>query len=227
MDTPPKERPSDDPHREKRSKKYEEEAIILDVLLPNAMNRRDKYRNKTLAQAVGTKWFTLLELILKSDATVMLQDRVPLNKEERNIVETIVGRISYEKLTPLATQQLDIAVDKIVSERESEFVDWVNKATPVSIRLHSLQLIKGIGKKSRESILQQRKIKPFESFEDIEERTEVKDLKSLIVKRIIEEISTPDEKHRLFTREEKKESFGNRQRHHQRRGPRRRGPPRN
>ncbi len=223
METPPKERSSDDFHRERRTKKYEEEAIILDILLPNSINRHDKYRNKTLAQAVGTKWFTLLELIIKSESTVMLQDRVALNREERNVVETIVGRITYEKLTPLAAQQLEIAVSQIVTERESEFVDWVNKATPISIRLHSLQLIKGIGKKSRESILQQRKIRPFESFEDIEQRTEVKDLKSLIVKRIIEEISTPEEKHRLFTREEKKD---NQPRGRHRRGSRRRGPSR-
>ncbi len=206
MDPSTKRRPSDDTHN-RRTKKYEEEAIVLDILPPNSINRHDKYRNKTLVQAVGTKWFTLLELIIKSDSTVMLQDRLALDKEHRKEVETIIGRIHYDKLTSLATQQLELAVTKIVEEREREFVDWVNKATPVSIRLHSLQLVKGIGKKSRESILQQRKIKPFESFEDIEQRTEVKDIKSLIVKRIIEEISNPEEKHRLFTRDEKKDHY--------------------
>jgi putative nucleotide binding protein len=83
----------------------------------------------------------------------------------------------------------------------------LNQASPISIRLHSLHLLKGIGPKSLDIILKERKLVPFTSFEDFEERTKIKDITTLIKQRIIDEITSDEEKHRLFTRPMPKERY--------------------
>jgi putative nucleotide binding protein len=153
-----------------------------------------------IVQAIGTFWFTLLEIIPNDENTIMLQDEITLSKDERSQVKTIIGRIIYENLTSIAELQLPIAIDTILETQSKRFLAWLNQSSPISIRLHSLHLLKGIGPKSLNTILQERKIVPFTSYEEFEERTKVKDIKALIKQRIIDEIMSDEEKHRLFTR---------------------------
>ncbi|MCP8314606.1 MAG: DUF655 domain-containing protein, partial [archaeon] len=60
---------------------------------------------------------------------------------------------------------------------------------PVTPRLHALELIPGIGKTLMRQILDEREKKPFESFDDIQERIGLRDPAKLIAKRLVEEIS--------------------------------------
>jgi len=78
-------------------------------------------------------------------------------------------------------------VDKIVKARERFFIDWLNKAGPLTLKLHSIELLKGIGKKTLNQILEERAKKPFESFEDFKNRIGV-NVQRLIVERILREI---------------------------------------
>ncbi len=189
--------------RGQTDKKYEEKAIILDTFSPDINRRYEKYKGKLIAQAVGKTWFTLFELVIKEGYSIILQDEVNLNKDSREEVETIIGRIGYDKLTNIGTSQLEIIINKIIKEREDYFVKWFNKTPPISIRLHSLQLIKGIGPKLMQSILKEREKQPFTSFEDIQERVGISNIQNLIKQRILEEIMDPNEKHKLFTRQQK------------------------
>ncbi|MEM1989229.1 MAG: DUF655 domain-containing protein, partial [Candidatus Bathyarchaeia archaeon] len=79
-------------------------------------------------------------------------------------------------------------------------VNFFNTSKPVTPRMHSLELIPGIGKKYMWKIIEERGKKPFESFQDLQRRTGVPNPVKLIVKRIIEELSSSDCKYRLFTR---------------------------
>jgi putative nucleotide binding protein len=65
----------------------------------------------------------------------------------------------------------------------------LNKAQPLTPRIHALELIPGIGKTYLNLILDEREKKLFESFHDFEERVGLKDLITNISKRIHEEIS--------------------------------------
>lgn len=186
------------PH--KRVKRYEESAIVIEVISPDRNRRRDRYKDAAILQVLGTSWFTLLEVIPEDDNTISLQDTITLSKEDREQVKTIIGRLKYENLTPIAERQLPLALDNILENQENRFLGFLNKASSISLRLHSLHLLKGIGPKSLEIILQERKILPFISLEDFEERTKVKDIRNLIKQRIIEEVTAEDMKHRLFTR---------------------------
>ena len=68
------------------------------------------------------------------------------------------------------------------------------------MRMHTLELLPGLGKKHMWVILEERQIKPFESFQDIKERVKLlPDPKMSIIKRIIKELEG-NEKYRIFTK---------------------------
>ena len=94
--------------------------------------------------------------------------------------------------------ELENVINKLVEEREKEFVEFFNKCGPISTRLHTLEILPGIGKKHMWDILEARKEKPFESFEDIKKRVKlIPDPKQSIVRRILEELQEKD-KYKLF-----------------------------
>ena len=90
-------------------------------------------------------------------------------------------------------------VAELVHDNQGKFVEFFNNAQPLTTRMHQLELIPGLGKKHMWEILDSRKEKPFESFEDLKKRVKLlPDPEKAIVKRIIAEIEGK-EKHRLFT----------------------------
>ena len=92
-------------------------------------------------------------------------------------------------MTATARNTLQDAVEEIVTAQEQKFVDFFNKAQPLSMRMHQLELLLGVGNKHMWEVLNARKEKPFESFEDIKNRVKLlPDPKQLVVKRIISEI---------------------------------------
>ena len=63
------------------TKKYEEFAIVLDVIPADRNRRRDKYKGEPVIQSLGQYWFTILEIIPEDDNMVMLQDVIALRKK--------------------------------------------------------------------------------------------------------------------------------------------------
>ncbi len=90
-------------------------------------------------------------------------------------------------------------IAELVKSQEKRFVEFFNNSQPVTPRMHSLELLPGIGKKSMWQIVNTRERKPFTSYKDIQERTGLSDIPKIISKRVIEELST-ESKYRLFTR---------------------------
>ena len=103
-------------------KKYEEEAIILEVITPEQNRRKGKYTDETILQVMGTSWFTLLEIVPEDHNNIMLHDKILLGKDERSNIKTIIGRILFSELTPVAELQVPAAIDKILEEQETRFV---------------------------------------------------------------------------------------------------------
>ena len=142
-------------------------------------------------------------------------EEVYIGREEREKVERIKQRISYEELTNNSVAEIEKAIEGIVSKNEKRFVDFFNTAGAITIRRHTLELLPGMGKKHLFSILEERAKKPFESFADIEKRVHLMpNVLHTIVKRIIEELMGEAEKHYLFARPpvRKEESFQRRER---------------
>ena len=165
----------------------EDNAIILDYL-PYGYPLGG--RGQPVAQAIGEKTLALLELVPRRGVTLETKEKVYIGPEKRDKIYFIAGRLPTEKLTETAKIQLQEFIEKVVAEQEKKFIDFFNQAQAINTRLHQLELIPGFGKKHTKEIMEERKNKPFESFEDIKTRLKsVPDPKKAIEKRLIEELS--------------------------------------
>lgn len=175
-------------------------AVVLDYL-PHGLpgNDRPQYDTPVAAYAVGEKDFHLYELVFEGEPDVSIGDRIVVSPaEERSSIQRL-RTVEYDDLSSGAQSELDYVVEDIVEADQERFVGFYNDAQPITLRLHQLNLLPGIGKKLRNSILDERKRKPFESFEEVGERINgLHDPKSVIVERIIEELREDDLKYRTF-----------------------------
>jgi putative nucleotide binding protein len=160
---------------------------------------RSRYVAAPTAQVLGEEYFTMLEAELKPGVVVEPSERIYVGKERREKVNRILGRISYQELTASAKAELPVVLEKMIQTQEKRFVDFFNNAQAVTPRMHALEILPGIGKKSMWQIIDHRDKKPFESFADIQKRTSLTDPVKTIAKRVIEEL-TEESKYRLFTR---------------------------
>ncbi|MEM2560343.1 MAG: DUF655 domain-containing protein [Candidatus Bathyarchaeia archaeon] len=187
-------------HRERGAQQIcEEYAYVLDFLPYGRPGLRLKRKGGAIVQLIGERYFTLLEAVAKEGVTLKLSDRVYIGKDRRTEILYIVGRISYEELTANARLELESVIERIILNRESYFVSFFNSARPVTPRMHSLELIPGIGKKYMWKIIDEREKRLFESFQDLQKRVNIPNPAKLIAKRVLEELST-DCKYRLFTK---------------------------
>lgn len=173
----------------------DEYAIILDFLPHGKPGDR---KAEPVAQVMGERLFTLLEVVIKEGKEVKVGDRIYIGEGKWDVVKYIRGRIKYSDLTSFAKSELERVIQDLVSKNEDRFVNFFNKSMPLTTRSHSLELLPGIGKKHLWEILTQRKIEPFKSFEDLQKRVEMlPDPKRMIVKRIISELEEKD-RYKLF-----------------------------
>ena len=82
----------------------------------------------------------------------------------------IRGRISYSELTSYAKDTIQEVVAGLVDKDEKRFVEFFNKSMPLTTRMHSLELLPGIGKRHLFDIINERKKKSFETFKDVQDR---------------------------------------------------------
>ena len=183
-----------------KSDKKELYALILDVLPITAGDpRRPQFRKEPIVQAVGTEQFKLLELVPKV-TDVQVNDRVYIGDKARDKIEKVKRRIGYADLTQTAKLELPYAVERIVTENEERFVDFFNKAVPITSKQHMLHLLPGVGKKILWEILEAREKQPFTSFADIAERVKsVPKPEQMVIKRVMEELEDPNVKYHIFT----------------------------
>ena len=177
----------------------EDRAIVLDFL-PHGYPFEEGAMKTPIAQALGLNHLTVLELIPKKDVFLQPQEEVYIGEGKREEIHHVKGKISPEKLTSTAVAELQHAIEKVVNEQEQRFVEFFNKAQPLSMRMHQLELLPGLGKKHMWEILEARKVKPFASFDDLKERVKLlPNPKQVVIKRIISEIEGK-EKYNVFVR---------------------------
>ncbi|MEK6760958.1 MAG: DUF655 domain-containing protein [Nanoarchaeota archaeon] len=175
----------------------EEHALVLDYL-PNGYPLERKMM--PIAQAIGEKNLVLLELVPRRGITLEVGEKVYIGDGKRDKVYYILGRLQKEKITESTKQQLEKFVENVVKENEKQYVDFFNKAEAINKRVHQLELLPGLGKKYTKEILEQRKEKDFESFEDMKKR--IPNLpfpEKTVEKRILKEL-TEFERYNLFTK---------------------------
>jgi putative nucleotide binding protein len=184
-----------------KAEKKEVNAIVLDVLMKgHPDDPRPTFKREPIVQAMGLEQFKLLELVPKPTAQINLYDKLYIGDAERDKVERVKRRIGYDELTQTAKGELPFIIEKIVKEREQDFVAFFNKSISITPKLHMLHLLPGIGKKLMWEILETRTRKPFESFADISARIKaIPHPEKMIQARILEELQDKDVKYHVFT----------------------------
>jgi len=177
----------------------EEWAIVLDFL-PHGYPFEDKpgHLKTPIVQAIGKERFVLLELVPKKEVSLQPHAEVYIGEGKRDQIHHINGRLPASRLTSTARTELEYIVDELVRKNEKRFIDFFNQAQPLSTRMHSLELLPGMGKKRMWEIIETRQTKPFENFVEMRSRVKLMpDPEKLIVKRILLEMEG-NEKHYLF-----------------------------
>ncbi|KXB00624.1 DNA-binding protein [candidate division MSBL1 archaeon SCGC-AAA261O19] len=191
------------------AKKYEDHGIVLDFMPSGRTDeRKPAHLREPLAQLLGKSFFTLLEAVPNPKVKLKLHDEVYIGKGDREKIERVKRRIGYKELTAASKAELPVIIEKLIEGDPERFLKFFNEAGPVTSRYHQLELIPGIGKKLMWGIIEAREEKPFEDFEDLNNR--VKSLprpKRIIAKRIEKELKGED-KYRIFVRRPKQPSRG-------------------
>lgn len=180
----------------------EEYAIVLDFL-PNGypLEKAVGFRKTSIVQAIGKTTFALLELVPKKDIHMKAGDEVYIGSGKRDHIHHINGRISVDKLTATAHGELEFVIKNLIKVNEAQFVAFFNKAMPLSMRMHQLELLPGLGKKHMWEVVEERQGNPFKSFDDIRARVKLlPNPETLIMRRIMKELEG-GEKHALFVKE--------------------------
>ena len=185
--------------QEKPERTKEETAVVLDFL-PNGYSYDDRpmYMKTPIAQAVGNQHFVLLELVPKKGIHLQPFEEVYIGDGKRDKIHHIVGKMAVEKLTATAKSELEFVIKDIIKKNEQRFVDFFNRAQPLSTRMHQLELLPGLGKKHMWQIIESRDEKPFENFSDLKNRVKLMpDPEKAVLRRILQELEGT-EKHKIF-----------------------------
>ena len=177
----------------------EEIAVVLDFL-PNGypFDKRPGHMKTPVAQAIGKNKFMILELTPKKGVFLQPYQEVYIGDGKREEIHHINGKLEFDKLTSTARSELDFVIKDIIDKEQLKFVDFFNKAMPMTTRMHQLELLPGLGKKHMWQIIDERDEEPFVSFDDIKKRVKLMpDPEKAIIKRILKEIEGL-EKHKLF-----------------------------
>ena len=175
----------------------EEHAIVIEYL-PNGYPLENKMM--PIAQAIGKTNLTLLELVPRRGVDLEIGEEVYIGESKREKIYYILGRLHREKITEAAKEQLEEFIKEVVKEREEEYIKFFNESEAINKRIHQIELLPGMGKKHMMEILEQRKDKPFASFEDMKKRVQnLPDPEKAIEKRIIKEL-TEMERYNLFAK---------------------------
>ena len=190
-------------------KKYEDRGIVLDFLPQgHPSDPRPVHLKEPVSQILGDTFFTLLEIVPLKDVSFSPHERVFIAKEGREKVERIKRRIGYEDLTAAAKAELLPALESLVNETPERFIEFFNRASPLTTRFHQLELIPGIGKKIMWAIIEERKKGPFSDFDNLGNRVKgLVNSKVLVAKRIALELEGFD-KYRIFARPPSRRALG-------------------
>jgi len=176
----------------------EENVIVLDFL-PNGypFDNTPAHRKTSIAQAIGIEKFTLLELVPRKDIFLRPLEKVYIGEGKREKIHHINGRIPLSKLTQTA-KQVEPIIKELIHNNEEKFLVFFNKAQPLTIRMHSLELLPGVGKKHVRELLDERRVEDFKNFADIKKRVKLMPNPEMVVfKRIMLELEG-NEKHKVF-----------------------------
>ncbi|MEM0056898.1 MAG: DUF655 domain-containing protein [Candidatus Geothermarchaeota archaeon] len=139
-----------------------------------------------IGQVLGENCFYLMEFQLDPRVSIKHLDRINVGRQ-RPAMLRFLSFISYNDLTEKAKENLVSAIERAILASEKMWVNFLNNAGPITIKVHSLELLGAIGKKRIIKIIEEREKEPFKSFRNFYERTGINPIKA-IAERVLEEL---------------------------------------
>ncbi len=178
----------------------EEYTVALDFL-PQGRPDDHNFRKTPIVLGIGEDEFKLFELIPRQNIQITVGEKIYIgaNPDLRTKIVSVKRRISEKELTNAALNELPAVLEQIVGQHEERFLDFFNRAQPINMRMHSLELLPGLGNKTMWLVLEERKKRPFKSFADLTERVKaLHNPQKMIADRIIQELGDRNEKYKMF-----------------------------
>ena len=166
---------------------------------PRGKSSTVKGRDGIIITAIGEDRLTILEILGVPNSTFEIGEKIFIGKEGRTKVLSVLGKLDYDKISSSSQTELQTVVEKIVTQNESRFVEYLNNAQPLTPRIHALELIPGIGKTYMKIMFEERDKKKFESYKDLQDRVGFKEPIKHITERIMDEI-TGESRMNLFVK---------------------------
>ncbi len=190
---------------------------LLDILQHGGVDKAG-HSWHPICQVIEIPSFRLLEVNLnkKLIPNLEVQQKIIYEGSEESPLGRVNKVLHYDDLTPTSINTLSSVLESYVKENEAKFLHFINNAGPITLKRHSLEVLPGVGKKLMWEIIKYREKHPFQSFKEIHENVPGFKPVDVFAKRIIEEISDPDQKHFLFAKRQKKQSGYRRQEDHRR-----------
>lgn len=181
----------------------DEWAIVLDYL---PQGHPMQLRSHPVAQIIGAENFNLLEVIPRDGKILKSKDIVYIGEGKREDIQSIIGKIPFNKLTANASSRLPLVINNIVRSKEPYFVDIINNAGSYNIKSHSLDCLELLHTQ-REKILSERKIANFVSFNDIYQKTGIR-IESYLIRHLIHKLRDDAKRYLLDLVEQKIDKWG-------------------
>lgn len=156
--------------------------------------------NKKDVVIIGEKYLTPIRGVIKNNSSVEFGENVYFGQGTRDKVFTLRGRVPKSELINLDIDDLNKIFKLILKGNEQTYVGMINKAGFMSIGRHQIELLPGIGDKYLKKILDQREERPFSSYKDFKDRTDL-DLEEMITERIRHEMLQGDNIHMFVLKE--------------------------
>ncbi len=175
--------------------------FLLDILQHGGVDKAG-HSWHPIGQIIETPTFRLLEVNLnkKLIPELKLQQKITYQGTEDSPLGRVNKVLKYDDLTLASVTTLQLVLESYVKEHESNFVDFINSAGPITLKRHSLEILPGVGKKLMWEIINYREKHPFTTFKEIHENIPGFKPVEVIAKRIIEELSDEDQKRFLFVK---------------------------
>ena len=91
----------------------EDYAIVLDFL---PTGYPDSYKREPIAQVLGEKEFSLLEVVPREDIKLEIGDKVYIGADKREKIRFIKGRMEYNRLTTTGKRELELVVHNLLNK---------------------------------------------------------------------------------------------------------------
>ncbi len=168
-----------------KTRKFDK-AYILDFR-PRTRSVNNKRKEGTIITALEGNNFRLLEILGREDSKFDIGNLISLEKNKQIVM--VLGELEYTQISATAISNIPNVVTNIVETYETRFIEYINTSRSLTPRIHSLELIPGIGKAYMKMMLEEREIKKFESYKDIQERVGLYDPVKHITERIVDELA--------------------------------------